>query len=289
MPRFTLFLTSLALLAGLGSPAMASASSASAERRASDAVAARLNVSTTSSTARCLDRVVSKRMARTNTRSLVAACGVDRAGVAVLQRQRSLRAAERAILRHSAIKALASDADGMAVKSKRIRDGWLVVAAVATMPVTPAMPTASAQEETAAPAPAPEQASAVWTPDPAATGIIRSTNAQRAAVGLGALRANKCLSDLAAKHAAELVAAEKLYHSNLYKVQEACNVTRLVAENVLYNQSGAADYAVQQWMNSPSHRVNMLLPNAGIIGVAQIFDPATGRYYAVQIFGGGIA
>lgn len=118
--------------------------------------------------------------------------------------------------------------------------------------------------------------------------IITLTNAERAAAdtGLGALaRDDKCLMANAQAHAEWLVGHGSLQHQDLGDVLTACLGLTYVGENILYNHDGSAAYAVQQWMDSPGHRENILRPQFNVIGTGVAQDPATGRWYAVQVFG----
>jgi hypothetical protein len=70
----------------------------------------------------------------------------------------------------------------------------------------------------------------------------------------------------------------------------------MVAENIAYQFHSrgfrAADLArrvVEGWKASPSHRRNMLNPDAADIGVAVAHSAGSGRYYAVQMFGRPLA
>lgn len=57
-------------------------------------------------------------------------------------------------------------------------------------------------------------------------------------------------------------------------------------ENIAAGNSTAAA-TVQQWMNSPGHRANILNPNFTHIGVGYAYEPgSTYRHYWVQMFTG---
>jgi Cysteine-rich secretory protein family len=67
---------------------------------------------------------------------------------------------------------------------------------------------------------------------------------------------------------------------------------RTVSENIGYQFSSAgfgsielARGFVQDWIESPGHRRNLLAPEATDIGVAIARSARSGRYYAVQMFG----
>ena len=147
-------------------------------------------------------------------------------------------------------------------------------------------------EPTPTPTPEPEPTRTVTrpsTPKPAPTqqpasgsGILGGTNAARANAGLPALSVSSCLTEMAQRHAERLAAAGTLYHQNLSSVMSACGMST-AGENVAMNYSGPADM-VDQWLESPGHRANMLSGRFTLIGVgtAQARD---GSWYGVQVFG----
>ena len=59
----------------------------------------------------------------------------------------------------------------------------------------------------------------------------------------------------------------------------------LCAENIAWGQStlNTPKRVMGQWMNSPGHKANILLPNAEKIGVG-VFKTPDGKYYWVQLF-----
>ena len=116
--------------------------------------------------------------------------------------------------------------------------------------------------------------------------VLRLTNEERRKAGLPALKADFALSDAAAIRAEEAVRQFSHtrpdgtpYHTVLTGIKY-----RQAGENL---QAGAAtpEEAIHQWMNSPTHRENILYPEYNALGIGYIYVPDS-RYhhYWVQIF-----
>lgn len=140
--------------------------------------------------------------------------------------------------------------------------------------------TAAARNGTRATSPAPTR-----TRDSQPTGsvILRETNAARAEAGLPALAENACLAKLAQQHAERLAAEDRLYHQDLQVVLGKCGL-RTAGENAAMNYTGAADM-VDQWLDSPGHRENLLNRDFTLIGIG-VAQAKSGAWYGVQVFGG---
>lgn len=118
----------------------------------------------------------------------------------------------------------------------------------------------------------------------------RARNGRAALVDHGA--AAKKAKDWA-RHLAERDGA--LQHSNLLEGFEPGSVCR-VAENVglapMSRNAQDPDALMASalaplqnaWMNSPSHRANVLDPNVTAVGTGVAYSAASGRVYAVQVF-----
>ncbi|WP_407319243.1 CAP domain-containing protein [Isoptericola halotolerans] len=117
--------------------------------------------------------------------------------------------------------------------------------------------------------------------------VLELVNAERAAAGCPALRAEPALDDLAAAHASDMAARGYLDHTtpeglSPWDRAEAAGVEGVGAENIARGQPDAAA-VVAAWMDSPGHRANILscdLTRHGL-GVAQ----ASGGPWWTQVFG----
>lgn len=141
------------------------------------------------------------------------------------------------------------------------------------------------------------------TPPPAATpapsgsaaeiagAVIDLTNQQRNTNGLATLRHNTRLSEASRLQAEQLAELQRLEHEvsgGRYprpedRLAAAGYIWQRYGENLASGQRSAAD-AVQDWMDSPGHRANIVNVNFTEIGAAVATD-STGRRYYVQMFG----
>lgn len=144
------------------------------------------------------------------------------------------------------------------------------------------------------PTPDPEPTKTVTTtapkPEPTRTqpasgsGIVGGTNAARADAGLSALSVNSCLTEMAQRQAERLAAAGTLFHQNLSSVMSSCGMST-AGENVAMNYTGPSGM-VNQWLESPGHRANMMSSRFTLIGVGTA-QGRDGAWYGVQVFGAG--
>jgi uncharacterized protein YkwD len=100
--------------------------------------------------------------------------------------------------------------------------------------------------------------------------VIAQTNSQRARHGLPALQIDMRLMDSARRHAAWMASRRALRHAGA------------VAENIAMGQSSSHE-AVQDWMQSPGHRANILRFGHARIGVGA-YRGADGQIYWCQQF-----
>ena len=162
-----------------------------------------------------------------------------------------------------------------------------------TPTTTPATTTTAAPPPpTEAPAPAPVPAAGVPpspAPAPACDGsgsaVIDAMNGDRAANGLGALCGNGQLAGFAQSWANWMAQNQTLTHQDLGGIL-AGTAFNSVAENILDGPGGmSAGQMESAWMQSPSHRENIL--NGGYraagVGIAYSSD---GRIWVVVDFGG---
>jgi hypothetical protein len=122
--------------------------------------------------------------------------------------------------------------------------------------------------------------------------IVRLTNEQRTAAGLQPLSLDSKLSEAAAKKGSDMFA--KNYWSHVspagtqpwYFITDSGYSYRYAGENLARDFS-AASSVVQAWMNSPTHKENLLNSRYQDIGVAVIDGQLEGREttLVVQMFG----
>ncbi|MEU4387719.1 CAP domain-containing protein [Promicromonospora sp. NPDC023805] len=122
----------------------------------------------------------------------------------------------------------------------------------------------------ASPGPSP-----TWTPsgsvdlsDPEqyAAALEEGVNAARAQRDVPPVEHDDCLAAVAVERAGELIGAPKLVHAPLEPVQESCPGA-FAAENLSRTTNPPQD-VVQAWLDSPSHRENLVAPDLlrGAIG-----------------------
>lgn len=122
--------------------------------------------------------------------------------------------------------------------------------------------------------------------------IIRLTNVQRAANGAGEVHLDPVLSAAAAQKAADMIAKDYWAHVSPTGTQPWFFITesgyqyRYAGENLARDFTGP-DTVVQAWMDSPSHRENLLNSRYQDIGVAVVDGTLGGKEttLVVQIFG----
>jgi uncharacterized protein YkwD len=95
------------------------------------------------------------------------------------------------------------------------------------------------------------------------------------------LRRNRCLQRFANRQAERMAKQRRLFHQNLGRIQNACNVG-YVGENVARGNITARQM-VNLWMNSPGHRSNILFRKYRLTGVAA--RKAGGQMWVAQVFG----
>jgi uncharacterized protein YkwD len=136
-----------------------------------------------------------------------------------------------------------------------------------------------------APAPAPEPEPA---PPPGCSGgggVVGEHNAARAAAGLPGLCVNGQLTGFAQSWANQMAATQSLVHQNIGGLIGSTGFSTM-GENIL---SGPGNYSAAEmqaaWMNSPSHRANILNGDFTQVGVGIAFS-SDGRVWVCVDFGG---
>lgn len=157
----------------------------------------------------------------------------------------------------------------------------LIACVIASSCALPTMPTEDAPPSVA-----------VSTPPTGVTlGVLDATNTERVRAGLPPLTTNDRLSFAAQLQADQCASLGRIDHV-LPEARYPRPEDRIIAsgyswdqygENLAQGQATAAE-AVQGWMNSQAHRVNILHSSFTEMGVGFATDTA-GRTYYVQVFG----
>ncbi|MGN0099673.1 MAG: CAP domain-containing protein [Dietzia sp.] len=182
-----------------------------------------------------------------------------------------------------------------------LRRGLILVAAASATVALGAGPQASAQASAEAPqaqlpqihlpgltigfAPAPTGGAP--TLDPASAEyraqLEAATNAARTAHGLAPLQSHGGLTDVAVRWSGVQATQNRMFHNPDVR-GEIPGGWRHFGENVLQNYAHATpQQLVDQWMNSPSHRANLLNPGHTSMGMGAAVA-ADGKLYATQVF-----
>jgi uncharacterized protein YkwD len=106
--------------------------------------------------------------------------------------------------------------------------------------------------------------------------IVASVNAARAQHGLPALSPHGQLDALAGSWSAHMAATGTFTHSNLEATlyRPDFQAFQRLGENILRSEcSRAAPEMVDAWLQSPSHRANVLSPMFGVVGVGVVCAP----------------
>ncbi|HSX19300.1 MAG TPA: CAP domain-containing protein [Candidatus Saccharimonadales bacterium] len=126
--------------------------------------------------------------------------------------------------------------------------------------------------------------------------IIALTNQKRAQNGLGALSYNSQLAAAASAKAANMFAENYWAHfspsgKSPWQFITAAGYRYVFAGENLARDFDNADAVVNAWMNSPSHRDNLLDKNFKEVGVAVVSGKLTGHdgILVVQEFGAGVS
>lgn len=110
-----------------------------------------------------------------------------------------------------------------------------------------------------------------------------ATNAARAAHGLAPLAVHGGLTEVAGNWSAHQAAQNRMFHNPDVGAQIPGG-WRHWGENVLQNYARATpQQLVDQWLNSPGHRANLLNPGHTSMGVGAAVA-GDGKLYATQVF-----
>jgi uncharacterized protein YkwD len=129
--------------------------------------------------------------------------------------------------------------------------------------------------------------------------VLGGVNAVRAKAGCGPLKLNKALMATAEAHARNMAEDDFFGHRDKSgkgfpaRVRAQGYRLSLAAENIAAGQK-TPEKAVQAWLDSPSHRKNIMNCTFRETGIAMVYQPddkplkgqSMGlRYYWVQVFG----
>lgn len=122
--------------------------------------------------------------------------------------------------------------------------------------------------------------------------VISQTNAQRAAGGLGALQSNGVLAAAAAQKASDMFANQYWAHTSPQGKEpwdfiKAAGYSYRVAGENLARDFSVTPEMITAWMNSPTHRANIMNSRYQEIGVAVVNGTLNGveTTLVVQMFG----
>ncbi|MFF8812749.1 CAP domain-containing protein [Streptomyces pactum] len=120
--------------------------------------------------------------------------------------------------------------------------------------------------------------------------VIALTNAERAAAGLGPLAHDASLTAAAQAHSDDMAARDFFAHTSpegrepWHRATAAGCGHRTIGENIACGRRTPAG-VVQDWMDSPGHRANILSPDFTWLGVGYTAGGTAGTYWT-QVFGG---
>ena len=103
--------------------------------------------------------------------------------------------------------------------------------------------------------------------------------------GEGRVTLDATLDRIAREQATAMAEKDVLDHSVLgqFSARIAPSGSRRAAENIAYGYDGFPK-TLNQWIESPEHRKNLLLPNASRVGIASAKSKKTGRtYWSMEI------
>jgi Cysteine-rich secretory protein family len=127
--------------------------------------------------------------------------------------------------------------------------------------------------------------------------MLDALNADRAAAGLVAVRADSRLMDIARARSVDMATKHYFSHTqpdgrNVFDIMKAAKITyfnagEIIAWNNYPTLELSAANANSQWMNSPGHRAIVLSADLNYIGVGLAIDASTGKkiWTAVYIKG----
>lgn len=115
--------------------------------------------------------------------------------------------------------------------------------------------------------------------DPDAAGFVSRANAARQARGLRPYAVAADLAAVARRHSARMAAQQSLHHNP--RLGSEVSGWRVVGENV--GTGASVDSIHTAFMNSPTHRANIVATDYLQIGVGTVTDP-DGQIWVTQVF-----
>lgn len=115
--------------------------------------------------------------------------------------------------------------------------------------------------------------------------VITKSNEHRAVASLKPVAHQRCLEKYAEAHAKQMAKKKKMYHqstSKLKAIMKKCKLKR-IGENVARGYTSSTGVTTA-WMNSASHRANILRPSHRRIGIA-VHKGKDGQKYWTQLLG----
>lgn len=126
-------------------------------------------------------------------------------------------------------------------------------------------------------------AAALTAAEKYAQSAFKATNANRVENGISKVERHKCLRRLAVAQAKKMANRGEIFHQDLGPVLTACGM-RAAGENVATGFKTGKATVNQGWMQSPSHKVNILNPVYRHMGIgARKGDDD--RWYVSQLLG----
>ncbi|HET7719895.1 MAG TPA: CAP domain-containing protein [Acidimicrobiales bacterium] len=110
-----------------------------------------------------------------------------------------------------------------------------------------------------------------------------ATNDQRVRHDRRRLQRGDCLRDFAARHARRMAAREEIWHQDLQRVLEVCDLS-WAGENVAAGFPSGRAVVKDGWMDSKSHRENLLARKFRRMSVVAR-EGDDGRWYVSQVLG----
>lgn len=110
-----------------------------------------------------------------------------------------------------------------------------------------------------------------------------TTNQQRAKRDRKQLGRNTCLRKYAVRQARKMANLEEIWHQDLGAILRDCDMS-WVGENVAAGFSSGRAVVNDGWMESPTHRENLLAKKFRLMTVSAR-QGDDGRWYAAQVFG----
>jgi uncharacterized protein YkwD len=106
--------------------------------------------------------------------------------------------------------------------------------------------------------------------------------------GEGRVTPDSTLSRIAREQAAAMASRDVLDHGVLgpFSSRVASSKSERAAENIAFGYDSFPK-TLDQWIDSPEHRKNLLMPGASKIGVASAKSATTGRTYWAMVIAGG--